>query len=146
MQTSIPEFGAVVPGQAYILRPGGYGVIRNDTGSIAVVVTPQGTFLPGGGQEADETPEQAMIREVREECGLEIQVSDCIGIADELVLGREEKAYFRKRCTFFAAQAVGMNEAGRIEPDHKLVWLPVADAAAQLTHASQRWAVKAGKT
>jgi 8-oxo-dGTP pyrophosphatase MutT (NUDIX family) len=27
-------------------------------------------FLPGGGIRTDETPEQAVLREVREECGL----------------------------------------------------------------------------
>jgi len=143
MQTSIPEFGAAVPGQSYILRHGGYGVIRNNTGYIAVVLTPQGTFLPGGGQEPGETPEQALIREVREECGIDIRVGNCIGVADELVFGREENTYFRKRCTFFTAQPVGTGQACGIESDHRLVWLSVDDAVLQLVHVSQRWAVEA---
>lgn len=48
MLPSIPEFGLAVAGRTYVLRPGSYGVIRNGVGSIAVVFTPQGIFLPGG--------------------------------------------------------------------------------------------------
>ena len=51
MSPAIHEFGLVAPGKNYVLRPGSYGVIRNSAGLIAVVLTPQGAFLPGGGQE-----------------------------------------------------------------------------------------------
>lgn len=139
MQISIPEFGTLITGQTYILRPGGYGVIRNGSGCIAVVLNPRGAWLPGGGQEPDETPEQALIREVREECGLEIRVSDYIGVADELLSDHEP--YWRKRCTFFAAHAVGTCEEYMIEIDHRLNWVSAESAMSQLKHASQRWAV-----
>ena len=68
--TSIPEFGLAPPGYPCELRPGAYGVLRDGSGRIAVVLTPAGVFLPGGGQEPGEPPEQALRREFAEECGL----------------------------------------------------------------------------
>lgn len=142
MLSSIPEFGLAVAGQTYVLRPGSYGVIRNGVGSIAVVFTPQGVFLPGGGQESDESAEAALIREVAEECGLAIHVMGFVGMADELVFSREEQSYFRKRCSFFTAEAQSGRQPLAGEPDHQLSWLAPDDAASQLSHESQRWAVR----
>src|SRR5262245_60952319 len=142
MSSPIPEFGSAVPGQKYVPRPGSYGVIHNGAGAIAVVFTPQGVFLPGGGQESDESAEAALIREIAEECGLAIQIMGLVGVADELVYGQEERRYFRKRCSFFAGQVRGdgLSEAG--EPDHQLKWLAPEEAVSQLSHESQRWAVR----
>ncbi len=141
MSPSIPEFGSAIAGQTYVLRPGSYGVIRNGVGCIAVVLTPRGVFLPGGGQESDESAEAALIREVAEECGLAIRVMGFIGMADELVFSKEEQSYFRKRCTFFTAEAQSANNALGGERDHRLRWLAPADATSRLSHESQRWAV-----
>jgi 8-oxo-dGTP pyrophosphatase MutT (NUDIX family) len=52
----------------YIVRRGAYAVIIND-GMIAVVKTPTGYFLPGGGVEGTETFENRLKREVLEETG-----------------------------------------------------------------------------
>src|SRR6266850_1463507 len=72
MEQRIREFGTAVPGQIYILRPGGYSVIR-ERGVVAVVLAPGGAYLPGGAQQAEESPEQAAVREALEECGLRIR-------------------------------------------------------------------------
>lgn len=138
---AIPEFGVPTPGADYVLRPGGYALIFNISGELAVVSTPLGLALPGGGQEPGEGPEAATVREVEEECGLRIKLGHRIGVADELVWGALEQTHFRKRCTFFVAEVVTGSGSG--EPDHKLVWLPPRDAAANLLHESQRWAVAA---
>jgi hypothetical protein len=141
MSSAIPEFGLAVPGQTYILRPGSYGLIGDGTGAIAVVLTPLGVFLPGGGQESDESSEAALIREVAEECGLAIQVKGFVGMADELVYGHEEQCYFRKRCSFFIAKLRSGNEPIGGEPDHQVLWLAQENAVSHLSHESQRWAV-----
>lgn len=70
MVNGIPEFGVAVPGADYNLRPGGYIIVRNSQGEVAVISTPQGPFLPGGGQDDGESPAQAAVREASEECGL----------------------------------------------------------------------------
>jgi 8-oxo-dGTP pyrophosphatase MutT (NUDIX family) len=135
----IPEFGRPAPGAAYVLRPGGYAVILGENGDVAVVATPLGFALPGGGQDPGKSPEEAATREVEEECGLRVILGARIGVADELVFAADEQVYYRKRCTFFFAEAVGGTEAR--EPDHELAWLAPQGALVMLLHASQRWAV-----
>jgi 8-oxo-dGTP diphosphatase len=137
------EFGSEDAGRSYRLRPGGYAVIRNPRGEVAVVRTPEGMFLPGGGQLPGESPEQAAIRETAEEVGLRIVLGVCLGVADQLKFSATEGGHLRKRCTFFVAQELDGAREPPIEPDYELLWLPAAEAAARLSDESQRWAVEA---
>lgn len=140
-QTSIREFGTPKQGVNYVLRPGAYGVIRNGAGLIAVVVTPSGAYLPGGGQKSGELLEATLIREVAEECGFRIRALNFVGVADELVFSEAEQEHYRKRCVFFTSVVVnGAGAQGR-EPDHRLIWLTPSEAVLQLAHDSQKWAV-----
>jgi 8-oxo-dGTP diphosphatase len=136
---TILQFGEAVTGIEYALRPGGYSIVKGPGGTIAVASTSRGYFLPGGGQNGDESPEAAAVREATEECGLRIRILRCLGVADELVYALDEETYFRKRCTFFTAELVRQEGCG--EADHHLVWITADVARAQLEHGSQRWAV-----
>lgn len=139
MTSQIPEFGPRDAEAEYILRPGGYAVIFNAAGEVAVVSTPRGLVLLGGGQDAGESPEAAAVREAREECGLRVSLGERIGVADELVFAADEGKHYRKRCVFFLAEIIEQVDAG--EPDHELIWIALEAAALGMQHESQRWAV-----
>lgn len=141
MTTQFPEFGLHDSEVEYILRPGGYALIFNGAGEVAIVSAPGGLFLPGGGQSSGETPEQAAVREAREECGLRISPGRCIGVADELVFAEQEGTHYRKRCAFFLAEII--EQLVTREPGHDLIWLAPEAAVEKLRHESQRWAVSA---
>jgi 8-oxo-dGTP pyrophosphatase MutT (NUDIX family) len=136
---TIREFGVRTQDVEYVLRPGGYVIVHNDKDEIAVARVNGCCFLPGGGQNDGESPEDAAVRETFEECGLRIGNLLRIGIADELVHARQEHSHFRKRCTFMTAELNGA--IGHGEGDHELIWLPMAAALGMLTQESQRWAV-----
>ena len=103
--------------------------------------TPESVVFPGGGQEAGESMEQTVMREVREETGLRIELIGRIGVADQLVWGSDMERYLRKRCTFFVATKVGRYDTP-IEDDHTLIWLERHEAETRLTLESERWALK----
>lgn len=141
MTTQFPEFGLEAAEAEYSLRPGGYAIVFNRAGEVAVTSTPKGLFLPGGGQSTSESAEEAAARETLEECGLRVSVGDFVGVADELVFAEDERKYYRKRCAFFLAEIIEQSEAH--DPNHELTWLSPEDAMARLRHESQRWAVAA---
>lgn len=137
----VPEFGEKLPGREYIVRPGVYGLIFDSEGRVAVVQTPRGCFLPGGGREPAETPQQTLRREVREECGWEIEVGCIVGEAIQYVFSAYEEQGFEKRCVFLEAFITDHGVAA-CEDDHRVVWMTPAEAVAELAHASQAWVVR----
>ena len=138
---NIPEFGTRKPDIEYRIRPGAYGVIEGDRRRIALVRTPGGLFLPGGGADEGESLEEALIREVLEECGLSITNGALIGTADELCVVRGR--HVRKRCTFYHAALSGAAAIPPKELDHELIWMSPETALRRLTHESQKWALGA---
>jgi 8-oxo-dGTP diphosphatase len=138
--SSIPVFGTRVPGQAYVPRPSAYALIRDSNGKFAIVQTPVACYLPGGGIEPGETPEQAVIREAREECGFAVHTGNLRGRAIEICFSREEQQYFDKVCYFIEAQVTGREAP--LEPDRELLWLTAQEAVKLLLHGSHRWAIE----
>ena len=134
----MPQFGTIQDGVEYVLRPGGYAVVV-DQGLVAIVKTPKGYFLPGGGAESGEALADTAIRETREETGLNITITNEVGTADEFVSSAKYEGHFQKVCTFFSARIISESYEG--EADHKLVWTSPDKAIDILTHGSQKWAV-----
>ena len=133
------EFGQLPEGASPTARPGAYGLIVNDAGQLAVVRTPGGVFLPGGGIDPGESPESALIREVREECGFDVLVRECLGEALQYASDPVE-GHFAKQCVFFRCAVIATGGA-IVEQDHETLWVSVDDARRMLTHESQAWAV-----
>ncbi len=114
-------------------------MIRRTGDDIAVVDTPDGVFLAGGGIEGNETPDDAIIRETLEECGLVIRPGTWQIRAIEFVYSSTELTNFEKRSTFMEAVAEGVR--GHSERDHKLMWLRTEAAIRALSHQSHSWAL-----
>ena len=74
-QGDVSVFGHPPAGAHATVRPSAYGLVIDRDGRLGVVRTPQGLFLAGGGIEPRETPHDAVVREMREECGLDVSVS-----------------------------------------------------------------------
>lgn len=138
--TPRPQYGRRIDGRTYILRPGVYAVIQNDQRQIAIVQTPGGIGLPGGGADAGESPEQTLHRELREETGRQIVVRRPLGQCVEFVHSSTE-GDFEKKCSFFLADFDRNAPATPLEPGTEILWLAGLDATAVLTHQSHRWAV-----
>lgn len=135
----VPVFGKRIKGIPFIKRPSAYALVRNAQGELATARTKRGWFLPGGGIDEGETPEEAAVRETAEECGLIIQPIRLVGKALEIVHVPKRRACVGKDSLFFEADLAGTTE--RTETDHELAWLTIDRARELLTDQSHCWAV-----
>jgi ADP-ribose pyrophosphatase YjhB (NUDIX family) len=64
---------------------GAFGIIRDDKNRILLCLRNDYDLrnLPGGGVEDGESPREAVIREVKEETGLNVEILRLIGIYDK---------------------------------------------------------------
>jgi 8-oxo-dGTP diphosphatase len=134
-----PVFGMRLPAREYRSRPSAYALVTRDDGLIAVVRSPSGVYLPGGGIEPGESPEECVIREGREEAGLILQPGEVLGCALEWTDRPGEATGAEKQCTFLRATVVGAAPA--TEPQYELRWIPAREGAMVLTFPSHRWVV-----
>lgn len=138
--STVPTFGSDQSGFAAIVRPSAYAILVDVTQRIAVVETPVGMYLPGGGQEPGESMQETIVREAREECALQVQPGLWQVHAVEHVDSVSENLHFEKRSTFVEAAVLDVLQE-QAELDHRIVWMTVADALLSLTPLSHRWAV-----
>ncbi len=137
---AVPTFGGPDARLPHVVRPSAYGLISREVTRLAVVHTATGSYLPGGGILAAESPEAAIRREAHEECGLTVAIGPWQRAAVDHVTVAREGAHFEKRCTFRNATALGP-PVDSIEPDHQLTWLAPDEALVVLTPPSHQWAV-----
>jgi 8-oxo-dGTP diphosphatase len=110
-----PRFGEPIPGAVYRPRPSAYAVVLDEAGRVALVEEDGEWLLPGGGIEGTESPEQAVVREVREECGCGARVLALLGEAFEFVETRAGEHY-DVHGTYFRAEFVGRSLASWHSP------------------------------
>ena len=132
-----PVFGVRIPGCGYVVRPSAYAILRDEAGCVAIVREDKGWFLPGGGIEAGETAEQAVMREVLEECGFTVELGPIVASATEIVHSPAGHTGVDKASVFFDAVIVTVGTA--TEPGNEVAWVPRGEATRRLSHASHRW-------
>jgi len=138
-----PEFGVrlpdvVYPDVVYSERPGAYAIIRASGDRLAFVPGKCGRlFLPGGGVQRGERPEEALLREIIEEIGWRACILDGVGRATQF-LAVEGEGWFAIRATYFRARLI---ECLSTEREHEIAWLPTATATALLVRESDAWAI-----
>jgi 8-oxo-dGTP diphosphatase len=136
-----PVFGVPTAGRRYTVRPSAYALIEDGHGRLAVVRTPQGVTLPGGGIEDGETPAQAAVREALEECGLIVRAGSWAIRAVQFSYSESDRAHYEKWSTFLDAVVEAVAHSG-VEEDHELVWVAPGAAIEILASESHRWAVE----
>ena len=110
-------------------------VVMGQEGCLALRVGREWTF-PKGHIERDERPEDAAIREVREETGLEVAIDDDLG-STQYDFRSPDGQEHRKRVEWFVGHVVGGSLA--LEPQFREArFLAPAEAERLLTHRSDR--------
>lgn len=134
-------FGTKLEGQTYRERQAVYGLLINDKNQLAIVKTPRGNFLPGGGLKNEENHNDCLKREFLEETGLVIEVGDYLGSAILYDFGPIIQQYLKMVGHFYEVNFTGLMQE-KIEDDHELVWIDrvVAERSMLLEH--QSWAIK----
>lgn len=132
----ISTFGSQMFGIEYENRPAAYAVIKNDEGAFAVVGEGSGYFLPGGGSETVESPEETVNREVKEEIGRSIRIARKIGEAIQYF--HAEGRFYQMNAVFFAAE---FTDELFIEGECELLWLTPVELGQKLFHECHKWAI-----
>jgi mutator protein MutT len=82
--------------------------------------------IPGGLVELGETPEETVIREVMEECGLEVENPALIDVVNNVMLDKKRKIKYHFIILDFLVELKG----GRLVPNEEILeakWVPLED-------------------
>ena len=120
------------------VRVGAYAVVVDDAGRILLALWNEGPTpawtVPGGGVEHGETPEDAAIREVREETGYDVELVRLLGediftVPAELRLDGAGRALVSVRLVY-EARIVGGELAHEVGgTTDEAAWIAMADVA-----------------
>lgn len=141
MQADPPVFGAAPEGVACRPRAAAYALIRDTEGRVAAVRATvggrAGYWLPGGGGEPGESPEETVLREIREELGRDARLLGRAHEAIQYFHSAGDACWYRMHAVFFAAELVG-EPIGPAE--HELCWIDPAREESNFLHACHAWA------
>jgi 8-oxo-dGTP diphosphatase len=93
--------------------------------------------LPKGHIEPNETPQQAAIREVREETGLEATIVQLIGETD-YSFRAQDNIIVHKRVSYFLMEYVRDHETYEKDEVDEIRWVPIDEATKLLTFVKDR--------
>ena len=141
---SEPQFGLPEHPGAWPDRPSVFGLaLRRGRLALVEIGDPASRVwlaLPGGGVEAGESPEAALVREFAEETGLVVQPLQRLGVSSDRVVINDGRA-FNVRSQIFGVRILQEDPDLLTEPDHRLVWRSPLQALRDLHRDSHAWAV-----
>jgi 8-oxo-dGTP diphosphatase len=122
-------------------RVGVYALIRRADEVLLTRISPRGFHtgswtLPGGGLDHGESPRDALVREVREECGVDCRVGDLLDVHDLHFGGTAPSGRFEDFHGIhlvFRAEVTGGSRPRVVEVDgttDAVDWVPMADIEA----------------
>ena len=118
-------------------RPASYALLAGEKG-IAVVRAADGAlFLPGGGRRPGESPEDAVVRELMEECRMSVECVGAFASAVQRFLARRDGLRYRSSMTFVECRLLGVEEG---EGEHELLWLAEDPGRGAFAHEAHHWA------
>ncbi|MBO0457412.1 NUDIX hydrolase [Enterococcus hulanensis] len=138
----IPVFGVKEAEKKYQARYAAYAILMDDEEKIALVQAPNGAyFLPGGEIEGNETKEEAIEREMLEELGVEVILSDYLGQADEYFYSRHRGTFFYNPGYFYTTES-WEKVSEPLEEGNNSSWELPQKAIELLKRGSHKWAVE----
>lgn len=138
----IPVFGEKEAEKKYKARYAAYAILMNEEKEIALVQAPNGAyFLPGGEIEGHETKEETIEREMLEELGFEVVLSEYLGQADEYFYSRHRETFFYNPGYFYSTKS-WEKVSEPLEEGNNSSWEQPAKAIALLKRGSHKWAVE----
>lgn len=123
----------------YIDRKGAYFVAIDDD-KIAVVKTPKGLFLLGGGLDKNESDKECIIRECAEEIGYKVQIDGFVCSA-ETYQEHSEIGFFHPIQHYYVGKLCEQISIPT-EQDHKLEWVAYEQLKGNLFVPMQNWALE----
>lgn len=137
------QFGTPDPLITYRERAGAYGVAYRN-GMVLIEKAPLGYFLPGGGIDLGESPEDALRREFMEETGFEITANFKIGVATEYSKKKNQHGNYLKKIGHFYKVDLG-KKGEPTKPDgsdHHIEWIPLPEIQEHIFLDSYWWAIE----
>lgn len=131
LQFGTPNDGPSVP------RRAAYALIRDARGRFLAVQGPGGLFLPGGGCESGESPEETLAREIREETGQALGGFEYRSMAIQHFVA--DGVPYRMTAFFYTAVLAGP-PAG--DGEEELVWVAHEETPDPWYHACHAWVVR----
>ena len=114
-------------GVVYRLRPSAYVIVFDSSGRVGLVWTGRLYFLPGGGADPGEAPEDTVIRETLEETGHALTIVRRLPDVIEFFRSREDGFHYEVCGAYFLGE-IGTRLADPTEPDHELRWFSPEEA------------------
>jgi len=108
-----------------VQRIAAYGLARRADQLLLVQIGSGEWMLPGGGVEHGEHPEQALVREMREETGLDVAAGALLHVGNHHRMIRRNTDF---HCVFFVYAVTVTGGSLRAEPDGSTAsptWTPV---------------------